>query len=179
MFKRFSVLILVLIAAIVVQGCASGGGPFSSLHYGGEGMLTGAAVGGITSAAITKGNPLFTAVGAIGGAIVGGLVGGQISKGSGIAERDMGLQAKQFALLQECRRDEWNRVEQSVRYSQAYGGKPADYYKPDYSRCDRQFMPVAPSIQPPRNIGQPYNGQPNYGANQQPTYTPQFNFRQY
>lgn len=175
MFKGFPV-IAVFIVAIVVSGCASGGGgPFSSMHYGGEGMLTGAAAGGVTSAAITRGNPLFTAVGAIGGAIVGGLIGGQISKGSGIQERDMGLQAKQFALLQECRRDEWNRVEQSIRYSQTYGGKPADYYQLDYNRCDRTYMPTVPPVQPPRNIGQqPYYGQPNYGA-APPTYTPQLN----
>ncbi len=168
MFQKCAVLIVVAIVAIVVSGCAGmGGGPFSSLHYGGEGMLGGGAAGGIAAAAITGGNPIWTAVGTVGGAIVGGVVGGQISKGPGIAERDMAIQAKQFALLEQCRRDEWNRVEQSVRYSQAYGGKPADYYQPDYGRCDRTYR--APAVSPvqtqPRSIN--------------PVYTPQFNFRGY
>ncbi|MDO8676609.1 MAG: hypothetical protein Q7K16_03080 [Candidatus Azambacteria bacterium] len=166
MFHKFAVLIVMAIVAIAASGCAGmGGGPFSSLHYGGEGVLTGAAVGGVTSVAVTGGHPLWTAIGTIGGALVGGLIGGQISKGPGIQERDMALQAKQFALLQECRRDEWNRTEQAVRWSQSHGGKPADYYQPDYARCDRAYgaPPVVQTTQQSRNISQ------------QPV-TPQFNF---
>lgn len=162
MFQKFAVLFAVLIVGIAASGCAARmGGPFSTGHYGGEGMLTGAAAGGITAAAITNGHPLWTAVGTVGGAIVGGLIGGQASKSPGIQERDMAIQAKQFALLQECRRDEWQRAEQAIRWAQIHGGKPADYYQPDYSRCDQMFVVVPQQIRNP------------VGA-----YTPQFNFRQ-
>ena len=171
MFQKLAVLIVMAIVAIVVSGCAGmGGGPFSSLHYGGEGMLGGAAAGGITAAAITRGNPLMTAVGTVGGALIGGLIGGQVSKGPGIVERDMALDAKRMALLEQCRRDEWNRVEQSIRYSQAYGGKPEQYYVPDYSRCDRAYgVPVVP-VQTTRS---------QQSRNINPVYIPQFNIQRY
>lgn len=167
MFHKCTVLIVVAIMAVAASGCAAGmGGPFSSGHYGGEGMLAGGAAGGITAAAVTRGNPLWTAVGALTGALTGAFIGGQVPKQSGIAERDMAIQAKQFALLEQCRRDEWNRVEQSVRYSQAYGGKPADYYQPDYGRCDRTYGTLAVIVQnQPRNIN--------------PIYIPQFNINRY
>lgn len=167
MFKP--VFVLVFVAALLSGCAAGGGGPFSSLHYGGEGMLGGAAAGGITSAAITRGNPLWTAVGTVGGAIVGALVGGQVPKQAGVAERDMSLQNKNFALLEQCRRDEWNRVEQSIRYSQVYGGKPEQYYTPDYTRCDRAFG--VPAVNQPRQISQPYQSyQGNWSAPS--VYTP-------
>lgn len=165
MFQKCAVLIVMATVAIAASGCAAGmGGPFSTGHYGGEGLLAGGAAGGITAAAITGGNPLWTAVGTVGGAIVGGVVGGQVSKGPGIVERDMALDAKRMALLEQCRRDEWNRVEQSIRYSQVYGGKPEQYYVPDYSRCDRAYGAPAVFIQnQPRNIN--------------PVYIPQFNIQ--
>lgn|GEM_PF-4087556 len=164
MFQKFAVLVVAAIVAIIASGCAGqGGGPFSSLHHGGEGVLAGAAAGGTTAAAITNGNLLWTFIGAGLGGLAGGIVGGQFSKGPGIVERDMNLQAKQFALQQECRRAEWQRVEQSVRYSQAYGGKAADYYQPDYSQCGGSVQQAQP-----RNINQPV---------QQPTYILQPNIR--
>lgn len=168
MFQKCAVLIVMAIVAIVASGCAGmGGGPFSSLHYGGEGMLAGGAAGGITAAAITKGNPLGIAIGTISGAIVGAVIGGQVSKGPGIVERDMAIQAKQFALLEQCRRDEWNRTEQAVRWVQTHGGKPADYYQPDYGRCDRAYggTPVVSVQNQSRNINQPV--------------IPQFNIQRY
>lgn len=165
MFQKCAVLIVMAIVTIAASGCAAGmGGPFSSGHYGGEGVLTGGAVGGITAAAITKGNPLGIAIGAVSGAIVGGVIGGQVPKEAGIAERDMALDAKRMALLEQCRRDEWNRVEQSIRYSQVYGGKPEQYYVPDYMRCDRAYR--APVVK-------------TQSRSVSPAYVPQFNIQRY
>ncbi len=180
MFHKGAVLIVMAIVAIAASGCAAGmGGPFSTGHYGGEGMLAGGAAGGITAAVITKGNPLGIAVGVVTGALTGAFIGGQVPKQAGIVERDMAIQAKQFALLQECRRDEWNKTEQAVRWAQTHGGKPADYYRPDYGRCDRAYGASAVIVQnQPQNINRPYYGQPNYGS-APPIYIPQFNINRY
>lgn len=171
MFQKCAFLIVVALVAIVGSGCAGtgGGGPFSSLHYGGEGLLAGGAAGGTTAAAITNGHPLWTAVGTISGALIGAIIGGQVRKDRGIAEADMGLDAKRKALLNQCRLDEWNRTEQAVRYSQVYGGKPADYYQPDYNSCDQGYGVPVQQVQP-RNISQ----QPS-----QPTYTLQPNIQRH
>lgn len=151
MFQKSRALIVMAVVATAVSGCAT--------NHAVEGALAGAIVGGTSSAAATGGDLIWTTVGTFGGALIGGFAGGQVPKDRGIAEANMAIQAKQFALLQECRRDEWNRTEQAVRWAQTHGGKPEQYYVPDYVRCDRMFVqPQVRSNQAPSSI---YTLQPN------------------
>lgn len=110
-FGKFFFLVIFIVFVAMAAGC-------SATHYGGEGLLAGAATAGSATALGTGGHPVATGAATVLGGVVGYGVGKGIPKPEGVEEQAQAIEAKRKTLREEDQRFRYNEAELELRIVQ-------------------------------------------------------------